>query len=136
MLHTQGQVIRNNQGQLMLQAECQEQCKSCGAKVLCSGSSRTLALTLDARQQQTHYEGQRLQLDLHEDELLRLTLLAYTLPCLLLLALALLASPFGDLATALGAILGLGLGIGISSLLIRRHPPQLVLSPLEHGDTP
>lgn len=136
MLHTQGEVIRNDQGELVMQAECQEQCKSCGAQKICSGSSRTLALALDASQQQHYHEGQRLQMDLNEDELLRLTLLAYALPCILLLVLALLAAPFGDLATALGAILGLGLGIGISSLLIRRHPPRIVLSPLDHGDTP
>lgn len=136
MLQTQGQVIRNNQGDLVMQAEYQEQCKSCGAKTLCSGNSRSLELTLDASQQQHYHEGQRLQLDLNENELLRLTLLAYALPCILLLVLALLAAPFGELATALGAILGLVLGIGISSLLIRRHPPQIVLSPLDHGDTP
>ncbi|SFX01377.1 SoxR reducing system RseC family protein [Marinospirillum alkaliphilum] len=129
MIRTEGEVIRNAQGELMMQATCQTQCKSCGVQKVCGGSRRSLMLSLDEEQQMRFEEGQRLHVDVAEEELLRVTLLAYTLPCLLLIGLALAASPFGDLATALGGALGLALGVCLSSLLARRRPPQVFLSP-------
>ena len=135
MIRTQGEIIRNTTGQLAMQANCQTQCKSCGVQKVCGGSRRTMLLTLDEQQQSLYQEGQQIHADIAEDELLRVTLLAYILPCLLLVAVALAASPFGDLATALGAVIGLALGVCLSSLLARRRPPQIYLSTLATENT-
>ncbi|WP_404417667.1 SoxR reducing system RseC family protein [Marinospirillum sp.] len=135
MIRTEGEIVRDQQGQLVMQATCQDSCKSCGVNKVCGGSKRSLLLNLSSQQQKVYQEGQQLHVDVAEEELLRLTLLAYILPCLLLVVFALLASPLGDLATALGGIAGLSLGVLISSWRARRHPPQVQLIPLNTEQT-
>lgn len=130
MIRTEGEIIRDEQGQLAMQATCQVSCKSCGVNKICGGSRRSLLVNLNPQQQSLYQEGQQMNVDVAEEELLRLTLLAYFLPCLLLVMFALLASPLGDLATALGGILGLALGVLLSSWRARRHPPQVQFIPL------
>ncbi|KGK41255.1 hypothetical protein LH51_16345 [Nitrincola sp. A-D6] len=106
MLTTQGKVVRSADGHLAMQAECLESCKSCGVSKICSGSRRTQQLDLPSSQQ-TWAEGQLVQADVEEGELLRIALLVYSLPCVFMLIAALLASPWGDLATAAGCLTGL-----------------------------
>lgn len=134
MLTTQGTIVRAKDGCLSVRADCLESCKTCGVQKLCSGSRRTQLLNLpDSSQLSSEgtlwFEGQRVQTQMEEGELLRIALLVYSLPCLLMLFVALLASPWGNIATALGCVLGLTLGIVMSSQIARRKPPQVQLIP-------
>jgi positive regulator of sigma E activity len=138
MIRTQGEILRDPSGRLILQASCRAACQGCGVRKVCGGSQRSLSMTLSSDQQQGIRDGQSLQMDIAEEELLRLTLLAYTLPCLLLILFALLASPWGDLAALLGSLLGLGLGVGLSTWRARRRPPEIQLiatQPETHHDS-
>ncbi|WP_417582268.1 SoxR reducing system RseC family protein [Nitrincola sp.] len=126
MLTTQGKIVRSADGLLAMQADCLESCKTCGVNKICSGSRRTQLLSLPAAQQ-TWKEGQRVRADVEEGELLRIALLVYSLPCVTMLITALLASPWGNLATAIGCLTGLAGGLFISSQLAVRKPPQVHL---------
>lgn len=131
MIRTQGEILRSPQGELVMQATCQSACNSCCVSKVCGGSKRSLLLNLSEAQKKGYCEGQQLHVDIAEGELLRLTLLAYMLPCLLFLVFALLASAWGDLATALGGITGLALGVLVSSWRARKNPPQVHFIPLQ-----
>jgi len=131
MIRTQGTVLRDQQGRLAMQADCQAACKSCGVRKVCSGSARSMALSLTPAQAQIYEAGQQVHVDITEEELLRLTLLAYILPCLLLITFALLASPWGDMAALWASLVGLVLGVGLSSWRARRRPPQIQFIPLQ-----
>lgn len=131
MIRTQGEILRDHTGRLILQASCRAACQSCGVRKVCGGSQRSLAMTLSPDQQQGIRDGQSLQMDIAEEELLRLTLLAYLLPCLLLVLFALLASPWGDLAALAGSLVGLVLGVGLSTWKARRRPPEIQLTAMQ-----
>ncbi|WP_114418392.1 SoxR reducing system RseC family protein [Marinospirillum perlucidum] len=131
MIPTQAEVIRDSNGKLAVQANCQTSCKSCGVKKVCGGSKRSMLMDFPSTEiAEDYFEGQQLQVELAEEELLRLTLLAYFLPCLFLVVLALVASPWGDLATALGGVAGLALGVLSSSWITRKRPPKVYFYPL------
>ncbi|QEW05045.1 SoxR reducing system RseC family protein [Nitrincola iocasae] len=136
MLTTQGKIVRSEDGHLAMQADCLESCKTCGVNKICSGSRRTQLLSLPATQQ-IWKEGQQIRADIEEGELLRIALLVYSLPCVFMLMAALLASPWGNLATAAGCLAGLASGQVISSLIALRKPPQVQLTLQQgHPDQP
>ncbi|MFN3881850.1 MAG: SoxR reducing system RseC family protein [Nitrincola lacisaponensis] len=130
MLTTQGKIVRSETGHLAMQADCLVSCKTCGVNTLCAGSRRTQLLDLPHSSQHWQ-EGQLVKADVEEGELLRIALLVYSLPCVLMLLAALLASPWGNLATATGCLAGLVTGLFISRLLTLRKPPQVHLA-LQH----
>lgn len=126
MLTTQGKIVRSDDGLLLMQADCLESCKACGVNKLCSGSRRTQLLSLPTSQH-VWVEGQRVQADIEEGELLRIALLVYSLPCVIMLITALLASPWGNFATAIACVIGLAIGIVISSQIALHKPPSVHL---------
>ena len=131
MLTTQGKIVRSEGGHLAMQADCLASCKTCGVNKLCAGSRRTQLLDLPQSPQRWR-EGQLVQADVEEGELLRIALLVYSLPCVFMLMAALLASPWGNLATAAGSLAGLASGLIISSLIALHKPPQVQLT-LQQG---
>lgn len=134
MIRTQAEVHRQADGQLAVEAACKTSCQTCGVNKICGGSKRSMLLELSSEEASRWQEGEQLQVDIAEEELLRLTLLAYLLPCLLLVVFALMASPWGDLATALGSVVGLAVGVLLSSWMTRRRPPQVYFQSMKHQE--
>ncbi|MBB1486469.1 SoxR reducing system RseC family protein [Oceanospirillum sediminis] len=75
-------------------------------------------------------EGQGVQIHIAEEELLRITLLAYCLPCVVMLVCACLGSLWGDIFAAILALAGLMAGVLFSRHLSLRSPPRLTLKTL------
>ncbi len=144
MIRTEGTLIRKSDHGWAVQADCQASCKSCGVQKVCSGSQRQMVLDLEAISSgyamSALQAGDSVSLDIREEELLRMTLLAYALPCFLLIVGAALGDSLGgsqgNLLAILGGMIGGVLGLAASRFLIRRHPPvvQLAKSPASASD--
>lgn len=126
MLTSQGRIVRSDDGRLLMQAECLESCKACGVNRLCSGRRRTQLLSLPASEH-VWLEGQCVQAHIEEGELLRIALLVYSLPCIMMIITAVLASFWGNVATAIGCGVGLVMGILISRQIALHKPPRVHL---------
>ncbi len=127
MIRTQATAQRDAQGKPIYQACCHSACKSCDVNRVCGASRRTLALDAELMPQAQWQENAEVYLDIREEELLRLTLLAYFLPCLLVVGLAWAASPLGDFWSGAGALIGLISGLLLSHRLLQRKPPHIEL---------
>lgn len=143
MIRTKGVLIQKPDLSWAVQADCQASCKSCGVQKVCSGSQRQMQLDLPGQPQLLAAQttalpddhsattalqaGSPVQLDIAEEELLRMTLLAYALPCFLLIVGAAFGDPFGDLWALTGAALGSLLGLLLSRGILHRHPPEFRL---------
>ncbi|MDZ4255827.1 MAG: SoxR reducing system RseC family protein [Sulfuritalea sp.] len=108
MLHAAARIVSLQDGMALVRLDAPAACGSCGAQGACGGARARLFRVAVATGVGA---GDRVLLQLPEKNLNRSALLAYLLPAATMLLGALLLAVGGDTLAALGAALGLGLGL-------------------------
>lgn len=117
MLHAAARVLSLQDGMALVRLEAAAACGSCGAQAACGSGRERL---VDVAVPPDISAGDRVSLQLPETDLNRSALLAYLLPAATMLLGALLLAAGGDTPAALGAALGLGLGLVCLRIFGRR----------------
>lgn len=121
MITTRVRVLRAADGIAWVRASESSGCAACASRSACGVGeySGLFGRGLVALPAASARPGQELTVEMEEGDLLRAGLFAYLLPVILALVGAALLAERGDVASLLGALLGLGTGLLVSRWLAR-----------------